>query len=324
MGLDGKRRRQRVGRSRKVAELALKDVEVRIEKTRAGVIDEDKQIKPITISDFFEKYLTYVQTNLAPRSCRRYRAAVENFKRFLKRKRRVNRLLQLSSELLEEYKTFRRNEEVSPNGHAHTAKRKGVKTNTLNFELAALRTALNMAITWGYLRANPTKEVKFLKVRDAKPPRFLSKDEIKKLLEEAPADFRDILLILLHTGMRIGELLNLEWTDLDFARRKIKIRTKKDWHPKGTERDIPINGSLLPVLQRMKAARDSAWVLSSNGGRYRGKLRERFMHLAKKCSYPELAQVHVLRHTFGSHLAGTVRVRAIAQVGHGTLATESR
>jgi len=116
-GLDGKRRRQRIGRSRKVAQLALKDLEVNIERGRAGLIDEKQKIKPVTVKEFFEKYLAYAETNLAKRSFTRYRSAIENFERFLSQEKKTPRLIQLNPETLERYKTYRRQEEISPNGH---------------------------------------------------------------------------------------------------------------------------------------------------------------------------------------------------------------
>jgi site-specific recombinase XerD len=302
-GLDGKRRRQRVGRSRKSAQSALKHIEVDIEKGRAGIVDEKQKIKPITVKEFFEKYLVYAETNLARSSVERYCSAIANFQRFLSGEKKTTRLIQLNPEMIERYKTYRRNEEITPNGRENSTKsRNGVKANTLNFELTALKTAFNVAIKWGYLKDNPTQGVKQIKVKDARPPRFLTKSEIRSLLEKAEPGFRDILMIFLNTGMRRGEVENLRWEDIDLKRRRIKVRCREDWNPKGTERNIPINDRLLAVLTRMSENRSGEWVIKSQAKRNRGQLRPRFVALTKKCGLAEVTQIHVLRHTFASHL----------------------
>ena len=52
--------------------------------------------------------------------------------------------------------------------------------------------------------------------------------------------------------MRKGELENLQWDNIDFERKKISIRAKKNWKPKTGERDIPIGSSLLVLLEDLK------------------------------------------------------------------------
>ena len=105
---------------------------------------------------------------------------------------------------------------------------------------------LNLAIKWGYLTENPTREVKKLKVTNSKPVRFLSKDECHRFLEACPDDLRAIYFTFLNTGMRLAELEHLEWTDVDLKRRRIRIRRKESWQPKTGERDIPINDAMTP------------------------------------------------------------------------------
>jgi len=59
-----------------------------------------------------------------------------------------------------------------------------------------------------------------------------------------------ILMILLPTGMRKGELANLEWRDVDFERGVIKITPKAGWMPKEKRgREIPIGCGFASLLQ---------------------------------------------------------------------------
>ncbi len=75
-------------------------------------------------------------------------------------------LSQITPEILEEYKTFRRDEWVNPNGKSPNSEnaRKGARTRTVNLELDGLKTMFNLAIKWGYLKENPRKHVKLFKM----------------------------------------------------------------------------------------------------------------------------------------------------------------
>ncbi|MDD5016441.1 MAG: site-specific integrase, partial [Atribacterota bacterium] len=106
------------------------------------------------------------------------------------------------------------------------------------------------------------------------------------------------------TGMRRGELLNLEWRDIDFTRKKIKIRVKEDWEPKTSERDIPINDRLVEVLIKHKKQSKGSLVFTDSKGEkiHKNELRKELIRITKKCGFPDVTKLHSLRHTFASHL----------------------
>ena len=127
------------------------------------------------------------------------------------------------------------------------------------------------------------------------------------LLCHAPDDLKPIFQTFLLTGMRKGELANLEWKDVDFRRRKIKIRRKPFWQPKTGEREIPIGSQLLPILRRLRAANSkglkSDFVFPhKDGDRNRSKLREKLIRVANEAGIENLTSLHALRHTFASRL----------------------
>ena len=184
--LNGRRIRKRVGKSKRVAELVLKDIKVKLAKGELGLVEDD-----FVIPRFFEEYLVYSRTNHSPKTFVRYKSIIDHFLQFLDRYPRIGMLADLSPKLFEDYKTWRKTHHVMPNGQVvpkgepppKTA-RLGAKTNTINMELRTLRTIFNQAIKWGYLKDNSTKGVGMLKVTDAKKPRFLTEEECRKLLVE--------------------------------------------------------------------------------------------------------------------------------------------
>jgi integrase len=54
--------------------------------------------------------------------------------------------------------------------------------------------------------------------------RILEENEIQKLIETAPTKYASIIRTAVFTGLRLGELLGLKWSDVDFARGVISVR----------------------------------------------------------------------------------------------------
>ncbi len=308
--VSGRRIRRKVGLSKKIAELALQDAVVKAEREEYGFAKKD-----MSIPRFIDKFLEYSSANHRSATTNRYRAVTDHFRSFLGDKRPdISFVSQITSEVIDQYKVYRKDEWVNPNGSEVESEedikeytRKGARAHTINFEVGALRTILNVAIKWGYLKENPTRNIKKLKVDDAKPVRFLTVEECHKLLEASPPDLYPIYFTFLNTGMRKAELENLEWADVDFKRRKIKIRCKEFWQPKAGEREIPVSQQLYDLLKKLKEDNESG--LKSNfvfshkdGGRIRMKLREKLIQIAAKAGIENLTKLHTLRHTFASHL----------------------
>jgi len=306
----GQRYRKKVGTSKKIAELALKDAEVKAVKDEFGFTKND-----IGVAKLIERFLEYSGANHSPATTVRYASTLAAFEAFLKEKYPNKRLLsQMTPEIVEQYKIWRKNAWVNPNGTPVESEndikgytRRGARSLTINFELKVLTTLFNVAIDWGYLKENPTRKVKRLKLTDSKQARFLSEKECQRLLAACPCDLYPIYFTFLNTGMRKSELEHLEWTDIDFRRRKIKIQRKDFWQPKSTPREIPMNDRMYELLKAHRE--DNQQGLKSkfvfphtDGGKIKTKLRERLIQIADKAKIKDLTKLHTLRHTFASHL----------------------
>lgn len=299
----GRRYRRRVSRSKHLAELALKDLEVKAERNQLGFLDR----KESGVKAFLEDYLQYSKTNHRPSTTVRYRSAINNFLEFIEKIPQMANLRDITSEVLERYKQHRKTAEISKNGKKGplTKKgtiKKGAKSYTVNFELGTLRTIFNLAIRQKYLDENPVREVSFLKADDSKQRRFLTEAECDRLLRACEPEYYPLFFILIHTGMRRAELLNLEWSDLNFKRRIIKIQRKSFWVPKTGEREIPMSEAVYEVLDALP--RQSHFVFpGENGEAMNGNaLRLELIRIAKNASIYDLTEIHALRHTFASQL----------------------
>lgn len=298
--VDGRRMRKRVGRSKKLADLALSDIQVKIERKELGFQTKDKNL-----ADFIVECLDYAKTNKSRGSYVRNEIVLRTFKAFAK----IERLRGITPQLIESYKKFR--------------SEGGTKASTINTELNTIKAALNRAVALGYLPRNPCREVKKLKT-PRKQVRFLSSDEVRKLLEAGSGRMRPIVETLLYTGLRRDELTHLTWADVDLQRRVVAVQAKDGWHPKDYEvRHIPMAPRLHELLKSLPR-KDNPWVFStSNDGPHLGHILSRdFRKLLKLCGIKG-SSLHTLRHTFASHLVmnGTDVYTVQKLLGHSSIKT---
>jgi len=173
-----------------------------------------------------------------------------------------------------------------------------------------------------YIRSNPTQDIKKIKKPTRKAPRFLSKDEINRVLPELRPRARNMVEVLLNTGMRWGELRNLEWDDVDWNEKRIHVRVKESWSPKGGERKVPMNERVQQILQELPKTNN--WIFSSRTGS-RVKHYLIWQTFKKACQKVGIdnATLHTLRHTFASHLvmAGVDLATVSKLLGHKDIST---
>ena len=187
--VNGRRVRKAIGKSKRIAELALKDIEVKIERQEIGFVGRDSELNKL-----FEEFTSHGITHHSPSSQKRYRSILDNFKTFLAKFPYIKKASQLDSKLFVGYQSFR--------------KGAGRANKTVNNELICLRSMFNLAVKWGYVLCNPTQGVIFFKEEVNKKPRFLSKAECKKILDTCDPVFYPIIYTFLHSGIAACEKAN--------------------------------------------------------------------------------------------------------------------
>jgi site-specific recombinase XerD len=297
--LDGRRIRKRVDTNKHLAELALADIRVKLERRELGF-----QVKDKDVDAFIQEYLQYAKTNKSPASHSRNDIVLRHFRAFIK----ADRLRGITHAMIEAYKAQRLEG--------------GTNASTINTELNTIKAFLNRAVSLGYLPHNPCSQVKKLKLA-RKQVRFLNKEEIQKLLKAGNGRMGPIIETLLYSGLRRNELTHLTWADVDFQRRIIAVQAKDGWHPKDYEvRHIPMAPRLFELLRSLP--RSETWVFSTRDDRpHDGHTLSRdFRILAKACQLKGVS-LHTLRHTFASHLVmnGTDIYTVQKLLGHSSIKT---
>ena len=107
---------------------------------------------------------------------------------------------------------------------------KGILPQTINRDVTALKALLSRAVEWGMLDRHPLTSMSQMQEEDDKRVRYLSDEERKRLykaLPKAPPHLRALTLVALNTGLRRGELFNLQWRDLRDGGIYIRAGTTK-------------------------------------------------------------------------------------------------
>jgi integrase len=128
----------------------------------------------------------------------------------------------------------------------------GAAIATINRELAALRRMFNLGKKDSKVRfVLPT--ISLTKENNERKG-FLDHNQYRELRAALPEYARSVLVAMYYTGMRIGEVLAIQWDQVDIAEREIRLEsgtTKND-----EARTLPLHGELLEVIQILREIHD--------------------------------------------------------------------
>jgi len=317
--VNGKVIQKKVGKSKRMAQSMAGEIEAKQERK-----DADLEPRDYDLRQFLQEYMEVTKNNASPKYHRRNGITVRHFIAFLDNKHpRIRRLSQLNLRLFEEYIAWRLGQ--------HKKGGNPIKKRTVNIEISALKTFFNKAVRWQYLHDNPLTHVEYLKQDDSKKIRSLTAMEVQQVLDNSPEWFYPILFTMLYSGMREGEVIHLEWSDVDLVKGVIHIQKKDFWTPKSSgreirERDIALSDELVASLKmhKLKDKREDNWVFHNRDGKQLSPgLRKVFGRITQKLGFPEVTQIHCTRHTYATHLIKCCKDIAVAQaqLGHTDIRT---
>ena len=217
---------------------------------------------------------------------------------------------------------------------------RGLAAWTIRGTLTPLGRILAYGVRRGHLAANPMSRLERGERPAIEPTekRILNRDEIQALLAAASLKYRPLIATAAFTGLRLGELLGLVWTDVDFDAGYLHVRKQLDRSghrvapkTKKAVRDVVLMPALGRVLREHRLASpysaDTDPVFASAAGTPLGyrNVERRGLHAAADAAglnapgLPKL-QLHHLRHTFASILVseGLDIVTVSRQLGHAT------
>ncbi len=297
--VNGREVRKRLSTDFGAAVEILNDLKARADKADFGLIDND-----YPYADLKSKFLKWVDQSL--RRPDEYKRHLRRFEEF----NPVKNVRQITSQYAIE---FRNQREAGP--------------RTINLEVATLRNMLNKGVEWKLIGSNQIAGLKPLKVDDpAKQRRSLTAAELLRLLEVTPDYLKPVWRMLMSSGIRKEELVELTWKDVDLQRAEVTIRAGVAKSRKS--RTIPLDDGMAAILRKLqKSAGKSAHVfLNKVGSPHRNNLLTRFYTCCKRAAIADgkrggSIDLHSLRVTFTTlALENGANPKAVQEIlGHSTL-----
>ncbi|MEH7130704.1 tyrosine-type recombinase/integrase [Neobacillus drentensis] len=193
---------------------------------------------------------------------------------------------------------------------------RGNKAGTINTKLLRIRAFLNYMVECEVIKINPAKRVKKQK-EDVKIDVF-SDEQIRQMLnfyrrikqrEKSYVAYRDYMMIvtILGTGIRRGEIINLQWSDIDFVNQTISVFGKsrrKDTIPITDKLSKELAGYQSFCKQHWGALSDFVFAKRDNTQMTENALMLVFKYLGQKMNFKDIrVSAHTFRHTFCHRLA---------------------
>ena len=262
----------------------------------------------------------YIRPSVKIRTYERYKLIIEQH---IKNKIGGIELNGLSPLVLQSFIT-----ELLQRGNRKTGN--GLSANSVNAIISVIQSSLKTAHLLGLTREYTADKLKRPKLKE-KPVECFTLAEQKQIEQAILTGKKDKLygiLLCLYSGLRIGELIALQWSDIDFAKGILTV--SKSCHdgkdglvidePKTvtSRRVIPLPKQLLPILKGIKKKSDSFSVVAANGSAVSVRSYQRsFELLLKKLEIPHKG-FHSLRHTFATRaLECGMDVKTLSEIlGH--------
>lgn len=200
--------------------------------------------------------------------------------------------------------TLRRDVELM---HRNLKDKKKLSPASADHVIKLMRRALNLAVQWEYLSANPLKGIKLF-AEDNQVENYLDELALQRLLTVLKADDNKtvaaIIMFLLNTGARLNEALTATWKNIDQDRGIWKVDAKKSKSKKA--RTIPLNDSALWILEQLKSHGESPYLFPSPVTGLPYVTITRSWYRIREAAGLTV-RIHDLRHTFASLLVSNGR-----------------
>jgi integrase len=284
--------------------------------------DETENVKEVlnfSFNELQDKILQYTSQNFTFSTNQIYKYTTNNFLKIIGNK-------SLSSITIDDIEFFK------------IERLKKVNKVTVNIDIRTLKAVFRLAVRWRMIKDNPCQYVHQFIVNEKEKLSFENYELEKVLAIIENNTLKNIVLFASYTGCRISEILNIQWSDIDFVQRIITIRNKPNFKTKtGKIRQIPMSDKLFTVIDKLNKGNNGNknmiydyhnpddYLFTNNIGikyeyTYITMLFKKYLRMA---GIDEKYHFHCLRHTFITNLIKKgVNINFVKEIaGHSDIGT---
>ena len=242
--LNGKRTRERIGRSKQAAENRFREIQTAKAEKRHININKNVLVNLGELRDWYLELSEVKQKRSYSDIARCVSLVVEHIGE-------KTTAIQLELKHIEDFRKYRL--------RINSIRGRPIKPATINRNVANFRAMLNRAVDYGKLEINPIGRIKNLEENNIRE-RVLSQEEFERLLSNCHGEIKGIVLIAYYLPMRQEEIINLTWEEIDFKHGFIRLganRTKTK-----TVRSIPMHPKIIYYLQCLPRPLKGGFVFS--------------------------------------------------------------
>ncbi len=301
------------GLSSLLGKLSLEDVEklkLLMSLMPASQADNDSK-EAVTLRVFMEEYKLLIQQN---RSKNYFDSVVISFNHLIKYFKPQRAINSISLKDTESFIT-----------HLKQNIKKGYSVY-----YRTLKAAFNKAKDWGYVKENYFTRVK-LPRRQKLAPAFMNSNQLSAVNSKIDNMIvRDVVVIGFFTGMRLNEIVNLKWKNVNLTTRTITVGDEEFVTKGKNQRFIPISDEAFQIFLKIQKSifmnkKIYEYVFcKNNGDNFTGDyFSKRFKRACKAAEMDKGIHFHSLRHSFASNLAQQgVSLYVIKELlGHSSIST---
>ncbi|MBI3554357.1 MAG: tyrosine-type recombinase/integrase [Elusimicrobia bacterium] len=265
----------------------------------------------VTVGQAIVDYLIWSKVENKPST---YTDKVNRSHTILRHFDKNRRLASLNVEDIERYKLARKSQKAK--------RRKTPPTGaTINRELTFLQGLLTWAKAWGKIASSPFDTGSIKKFKEiASEGKYLNDDQKQRLIAACSDKFRPVVVAVLNTGMRLGEVKTLEWKHVNLSLRVLHLIDTKS-----RNRTVMMGPGLVEMFKRMPKRSEHVFTHEDGRPLSTSYIEEEFARTCLRAGIMNFT-FHDLRDVFATDFyKQTKDIRKLQRViGHSSIATTER